>query len=285
VTLWISRAQSGVLAAALTLANLWCWAATAYAHPELERGKRLAYELDLEQAVSAFDAAVASGALTRTELLELLRERVLLLYALKRETALRSDLTWLSALDPEQKLDLRAPTELIALWTSIRDQGHGPLRLELATRMRDVPQEVRLEARAELTGTVPEGARTRISLRRKQELWRSQLGGAMHDQGAPGDSMQLYAEALGPGGTVVARLHSPTAPLQLTLRTSETERAGGEAAHADNGDRWGKRHRGWIIATTLVLVAAAAAVTTVFLLRDKGEDRSNETAVKPLLTF
>jgi hypothetical protein len=285
MTAWTSRARESLVLAAFMLASLlWC-ATPAHAHPEIERGKRLAYELDLEEAVAAFDAAVASGTLTRAELLELLSERVLLLYALKRAAALKSDLTWLAALKPEHKLDLRAPSELIGLWTSIRDQGHGPLRLELATRMSDAGQEVTLEARAELTGTVPEGARTRISLRRKKELWRSQEGGAMRDQGVPGDSMQLYAEALGPGGTVVTRLHSPTAPLQLTLRTSEADRAA-SAPRAEHGDRWGKRHRGWIIGTTLVLVAAAAvAVTTVFLLRDKGEDRSDQTAVKPMLTF
>lgn len=262
----------------------------ALAHPDLERGKRLAYELDLDQAVAAFDAAVASGTLSRTELIELLNERALLLHALKREEELKLDLAWLSALAPEHKLDLRAPPELIALWRSIRDQGHGPLRLELATRMLDAVQEVIIEANAELTGTVPEGARTRISLRHKDGVWRTQVGGVMRDRGAPGDGMELHAEALGPGGVVVARLHSETAPLKLTLRSGadhleRTDGAGAGATRSEREGRWGRRHRGWIIGTTLVLVAAAAGVTTYLLLRDKGEDRSDQTSVKPMLTF
>jgi hypothetical protein len=286
-----ARARSRFTLALLSLAGLLSFAPLAHAHPELERGKRLASELDFEQAVSAFDSAVASGTLTRKELIELLVERALLLYGLKRSAALESDFTWLSALAPDHKLDLRAPPELIAIWTSLRDQGHGPLRLELATQMIDAAPEVILEARAELAGTVPKGTRTRIALRRKGKVWRSQVGGEIRDRGMPGDSMELYAEALGLGGMVVARLHSPSAPLLLTLRPHEAGALALDLPPADNveprneGGSWGKRHRGWLIGGAVVLVAAAATLTTLYLLRDKGEDRSDQTVVKPMLRF
>jgi hypothetical protein len=256
----------------------------AQAHPDLERGKQLASELDFEQAVSAFDSAVASGTLTQKELIELLGERALLLYGLKRSEALQSDFTWLAALAPEYKLDLRAPPELIAIWTSIRDQGHGPLRLELATQMIDAAPEVIIEARAELSGTIPKGTETRITLRRQGKVWRSQRGAEIRDRGAPGDGMELYAEALGLGGMVVARLYSPSAPLLLTLRPSEASSVT-PVPPADKEASWGKRHRGWLIGGAVVLAAAAATLTTLYLLRDKGDDKSDQTVVKPMLTF
>jgi hypothetical protein len=285
--------QRRLVLSVLGLIGALCFVPLAHAHPELERGKQLANELDLEQAVAAFDSAAASGPLTRMELFELLDERVLLLYALKRNAALEADLTWLSALDSQHALDSRAPPELQALWRSIRDRGHGPLRVALATQMidgtpatRGAAPEVIIEAQAELTGTVPEGARTRISLRRKGKVWRSQIGVEIRDRGVPGDGMELYAEALGPGDVVVAQLHSRTDPLQLTLRPDLAEDRPPQPAPVEKNEaRWGKRHRGWIIAGTLILAAAAATVTTVFLLRDQGEDKSDQTTVKPMLTF
>src|SRR5262245_53894793 len=99
--------------------------APARAHSDLDEALRLVGDLEFEASLTAFDAALKSGSLTREELVVLLSERAFVFHALRRQDALIEDFLWLSALAPDHRLDLRAPPDLTATWTSVRDQGRG----------------------------------------------------------------------------------------------------------------------------------------------------------------
>ena len=103
-------------------------------------------------------ARAASGTLTRSELIELLSERAFVFHALHRKGELVQDFIWLSALDPNHRLDLRAPPDLTAIWTSVRDQGRGVLTIQLEANAN----QDGLKARTNLGGTVPEGVRSQV---------------------------------------------------------------------------------------------------------------------------
>jgi hypothetical protein len=246
-----------------------CRTSDAHAHPELERGKRLMAELEFEAALQAFERAVDSRELSRDELLSLLQERALALHALKREPELLRDFVWLAALAPEHILDTRAPPDLVAVWTSVRDQARGALGLKLEAE--GAGRALRL--RAELTGTVPEGVQTRIGVRSPGGDWEITDGPETLLGQRSGEEVEAYAEALGLGGLVVAQAGAPERPLSFALQvaspTLTSQHDQGDAAH-------------WLIGGSAVLAAAAVAVTSIMLLRDPEPDR---TRVTPMVEF
>lgn len=263
-------------ALALSAALVFGQSAPAAAHPDLDRGKELAADLDFAPALSAFQAALSSGTLTRTELVTLLDERVLVLYGMRRRGELHEDMLWLSALDPDHRLDLRAPPELIAIWTTVRDQSRGPLTLNLRAEL--VGDTVKAEASP--AGTVPEsGLDTRVYMRDGLRSYK-QFGPTLREPVRLGARYGLYAEALGPGGVVVAHAYTATEPLELA-----SERAAVPAAPAPvERASWAKAHRGWLIGGA-VLLLAAGALTTGILVKRSQDDQSNQTQLMPEVEF
>jgi hypothetical protein len=250
-------------------------ATPAHAHPDLDRALALTRQLELEPALSAYTRALASGTLTRPELIQLLVERALLLHGLKRQGELIADLMWLSALEPQFEFDKRAPPELVVTFTALRGQGHGPLSVQLTARV-----EGSLEAHAKLTGTVPAGATARIALRepgsdwslKRDELWQVAL---------PGETLELYAEAVAIGDVVVARAHSPESPLRLKAPGTAAPVA---VASVDDQDSWARRHRGLLIGGALLVSSAAAVAAALWIKSDQDEERRN-TSVSPTVRF
>ncbi len=251
----------------------------ALAHPELEQGKRLASELEFEAALGAFGRALEGGALSPAELVELLSERVLLYHALRAHQALHDDFVWLSALAPDVQLDLRAPPELIAQWTSIRVQAQGPLSIELVART----EATRLEARAELRGTVPSNLRARLIWRRGDAAWQTLEAPELDETLRPGEHVELYAEALGLGRNVVATRYSRAGPLRVVVPlTPGSPRPSWSAAEPEREPE--RARRKWLIGGACAL-AAAALVATVLLVRAAHRHPSSRTELTPEVDF
>ena len=265
--------------------GLWTWALlllplAAQAHPDLDTGKRLARELEFEPALAAFDRALVGGELTRDELIELLAERALLLHALHRQKDLVDAFVWLSALSPDHRLDLRAPPELTAIWTSVRDQGRGALTVELSAQANE--QGV-LDAKASMSGTVPEGARARIVLRKPSGSWQVVDSSEVHET-LPEGGLELYAEAVGLGYVVVAQHHSAEEPLSVRkpgpalAEPSPLQRQESSASST-------RRRRNWLIGGAAAVVAAVVVTVVVATQAGGAEKRSSDTTLKPMVSF
>jgi hypothetical protein len=281
VRAWFVPARSKVRLhlVALALLGLCLPVSSAHAHPGLDEGKRLISELEFESALAAFQGAIDSGELTRAELVDLLSERTLVLQALHRESELVQDFVWLAALAPEHILDMRAPPAMVAMWKSVRDQARGALGVKLSN---DVSSgEYRL--RAELTGTVPEGARARIAVRDATGKW--EVTDSAERVGAVTDPIELdaYAQALGPGGLVVAEDGSADNPKHLVIDPRVAASAGLPGQNDDQHSR--RKRRAWIIGSCAVAVAAAAAVTSFFLIQGKNDGEKAPTNLTPMVTF
>jgi hypothetical protein len=270
------RSSLRAVGALLLSAALLAQSAPAAAHPDLDRGKELAADLDLAPALAAFQAALVSGTLTRAELITLLDERVLVLYGLRRRTELHEDMLWLSALEPDHRLDLRAPPELIAMWTSVRDQARGPLSLNLRAELDGDA----LKAEALPAGTVPEtGLDTRVYLRDGLRSYK-QYGPSLREPARAGARYGLYAETIGLGGVVVAHAYTAEEPLEVQGARSALP----AAATPVERESWAKAHRGWLIGGA-VLLLAAGAITTGILVKQSKDDQSNQTKLMPEVDF
>lgn len=267
--------------AALT-GTLLALAAPAQAHPDLDQGKRLTRELEFEPALAAFERALGSGSLTREELIDLLVDRALSLHALRRQEELVEDFLWLSALDPDHRLDLRAPPELTALWISVRDQGRGALKVTLAAQANERGE---LAAKASLSGTAPEGARARIVLREPDGNWRN-VDSAEVNEALPEGGLELYAEALGLGSVVMARDHGPESPLRVS--PVDAARAASTTTPLEASQpsaSWARRYRGSLIGSAAAAVVVAI-VAVVLATSSGGETKHSEsTILKPMVSF
>ncbi len=263
---------------ALVLLGLCFPGQRALAHPGLDEAKQLISELEFEAALTAFQGAIDTGELTRAELVELLSERTLVLHALNRESELVQDFVWLAAIAPEHILDMRAPPAMVAMWKSVRDQARGALGVKLE---HDVSNgEYRL--RAELTGTVPEGARARIGVREGGGAWEITEG--PDRVGAAPDLIELdvYAQALGPGGLVLAEDGSAEAPNHLVI---DPRVATAPVAAPDRRDEHRRKRRAWIIGGSAAAVAVAVAITSIFLVQGKNDGEKPPTNLTPMVTF
>jgi tetratricopeptide (TPR) repeat protein len=250
----------------------------ARAHRDLDEAKRLASDLEFDAALNAFERALKSDELTRQELVQLLSERALVLHALHRKDELVKDFEWLSALAPDHRLDLRAPPDLTALWTSVRDQGRGPLQVKLEAEAGDAGA---LSARATLTGTVPEGARPRLWLRRPGGNFGVVPLPELRESAPDGTTLELYAQAVGLGNVVLAEDHDASEPLRITARGGSADGTGPVDGAAQPS--WAKRHKGWLIGGAVVLAVAAGVVTGVMLARGDGDN--DKTNLKPMVSF
>jgi hypothetical protein len=267
------------LGLAALISALLALAAPVHAHPDLDEGRRLAGELEFEPALAAFERALASGGLTREELIELLAERALLLHALHRHNDLVEDFVWLSALDPDHRLDLRAPPDLTAIWTSVRDQGRGALKVSLAAHATEGGE---LDVKASLSGTLPEGARARIALRQPGGSWQTIDSSELREV-LPEGGLELYAEALGLGHVVVARDHGPDGPLRVSGRELALDAAAPLEEAQSPG--WARRHRNWLIGGAAAVVAIVVVAAVVATQTGGDEKRSDSTTLKPMVSF
>jgi len=275
----LARASSITLLPVLTVMLAVLMVQPAQAHPDLEQAKRLAGELELETALASFEHALASGTLSRSELIELLSERAFVFHALHRKSELVQDFIWLSALDPNHRLDLRAPPDLTAIWTSVRDQGRGVLTVQLEANAN----QDGLRAHTSVGGTVPEGVRSQVVRRRTGESWEALEGPNVREPQAEGSTVDLYAEAIGLGNVVIASQYSADEPLRVTMIPSSANAAPLAGAPIDEPESWTRRHRGWIIGAT-ALVVTAVVVGTVLAVKS-AEDNSDNTNLKPMVSF
>lgn len=275
----LARATRTSLLTVLTVLLAVLVVQPAFAHPDLDQGKRLAGELELETALVSFERALASGTLSRSELIELLAERAFVFHALHRKSELVQDFIWLSALDPNHRLDLRAPPDLTAIWTSVRDQGRGVLTVQLEANAN----QDGLKARATLGGTVPEGVRSQIVRRRTGESWETLEGPDVREPQAEGSAVDLYAQAIGLGNVVIANQYSAEEPLRVVMTPSVSDAAPLGGAPVDEPQSWTRRHRGWIIGAAAVVVTAVV-VGTVLAVTSR-EDNSDNTNLKPMVSF
>ena len=254
--------------------------APVLAHPDVEEAERLIRQIELEPALAAYQRALDSNTLRFEELVELLSERILVLHGLHREQERDADLTWLMAIAPMRDLDVRAPPDVVAKYRELRARSVGPLAIKLSAQVAGS-----VDARARLSGSVPEGTHVRIWVRTGGSMWQYVEEASLLHVAIPGSQLEMYAEALGPGGVAVAHDYSPQEPLRLSVPGTVADAPAALAdAPARDEPGWARRHRGWLIAGS-VLVVAAGAIGTYFLLRDDGSSEPKNTSVTPMVSF
>ncbi len=189
----------------LLLATLLCLAPRAEA--QLADGARYLASADFERAVRAYDRALTEGSLTRAELVAVYEGRAIARWAIGDEADARQDLTALASLEPSHAFSPEAPPPLTRTFTALRLE---PLSLSIAWTDEPGRSRVRITVRHDEAGLAQV---VRLHARRHGEPWAIEDARELEVTHGPSEQVELWAEALGPGGAVVARLGTELAPL------------------------------------------------------------------------
>ncbi len=181
----------------------------ASAHPLVDEGLQRLHDADFAGALQVFAQAEARDDLTRAELATLLAARATVNLALDDERAAAVDLRMLVELEPRHVIDATAPPELRDAFRRAVASARGALSVT-ASHVRDGGRvDVEATTRNDTAGLVRE---LRVYVRRGDGLWQAAAAGHTSIEAPPDTRVEYYAEAVGPGGAIVARTGSRPFP-------------------------------------------------------------------------
>lgn len=178
----------------------------------LERAEGLIEDAEFDTARGVLHAIAEGGGLSRPEVLRWLELQALLEFAVGREQPLRSALAGIASLDPTYALSSSRPPELSATLTEMSRASHGTISQRVDTQITGVGVVLRAAVENDPASLVRE---SRIFGRAEGESeWRVSSNGELviHAEDA---AIAYYAVAIGPGGAILAREGSESAPVTL----------------------------------------------------------------------
>lgn len=235
-----------VLVCAATL--LAAMPSAALAHPLIDDARGLLDQGAFADVVSRLARAEAEGPLTRTELLLLLELRALAFHALQQTLDRDRALASLASIDPAHAFDPAAPPEIVDRFQEIAARSPEPLGVVVEVQRAPTTATVLATATRADTGLVRQ---IEVSARPEGGRWVTGTDRVSLELGTE-ETVEYFANLIGPGGALVAQSGDATAP----LRDGEEE---------SSGAGW------WILGISLgVAVVAASVVLAIVLLSDDG---------------
>jgi len=208
----------------MTLCSALAWPSLARAHELVDEGRRLYEEAEFVEALDVLGRAASGTDLTLPELVELLELRALAHSAVGDEPAVREDLRTLAAVAPEHTLPRGMPPDVQRMFTEIRASATGSPRL-IATPSVAGPATgngviVAVTVENDWASVV---RAVRIRGRVEEGAYLEATDAPLFVAAPLGTVISYYAEAIGPGGAVVATAGSVESPLSYA---GAEERAG-----------------------------------------------------------
>ncbi len=266
------------MSALAIMASTWVAPLTAFAHADLDKAIASAEDAEFEAALTSFERAIASGTLSREELITLLTERVLVLHALGQKAALVGDLATLALIEPGHHLGKRAPPALVNAFANATARQGAALDISASC----APSGGGMTVKAHVTGlSDPSLARVRIYTRRDPGEPVVHNGTEAEVFVPAGTTLRFSAEVVGLGDVVLASDGSMDSPSVCASPT--TAAASGIALDSGPQDSKGHKRWWWIGAGGVV---AITAITVGLVVANSGGDSSRDTSVgKPMVSF
>jgi len=270
------------LASLLALLVIACAPVVAYAHPLLDEGERKYEDADFQGALDAFARAEQASDLTRDDLVRLYTRRAMVHHGMQHPEELEADVFRLAHLDRALRLPRAAPPAVRRAYEQAVTRVSGTLRVDV--EVESIPGGTRLVARVsdDNAGLVQS---LRVRARTAGGAWRRTERATLEVPAAAGATVEYVAEAIGPGGAVLAQAGTDDAPLRTTLAAlgastpaadvgtpAATTTTGGDTALVSTGtpatprvDEGGAPVWPWLVAGGVV-IAAAAVVVALFVV-------------------
>lgn len=222
---------------------------------------------EFDDAREAFERALWQTELSPTQFRELLVHRATLAIAEADEETANEDLLRLASLDPEYSFDRSIPPQVREAFERAVERVARPLALRVRHDESDGGVELSARVVSDISGLVTD---VRLFAR---------VGDGEYDGGASslsletndGDLVSYYAEAAGPGGSIVVR--------EGTARTPRSFNVGGPLDD-DQVDDGGVGAGVWVTIIVVGALAIAGGVVAAVLLTADGD-----TTVQPMIRF
>jgi len=209
----MARNLAAALAVLLLSAPSW-----ARAHPDVDEGRRLAQEADLEGALEAFDRAEQSGDLTRADLVSLLEGRALVHHALGDEESLGEAVRALASIAPRHHIGEDLPPAIGAAFHRAQAGSPGRIAVEVAAEPGPGGVSLRARVRDDAEGLARE---VLLHVRPPHAGWQVHETGHATVRVAGGESVGYWAEVRGPGGAPIATRGSADEPVVWAPTSAE----------------------------------------------------------------
>jgi hypothetical protein len=183
--------------------------------PSLARASALIEDADFEAARAVLTELAAGEGFSERDVLVWLALSALVEFALTG-TPPEDELGALLAFDPAHSLGESVPPDLRDALDDLRDREHPPVEIAVEATSSRGRYRLRAAVANDGAGIVRE---PRVYARAGGEReWRASEGGVLTLDTAA-DEIAYYAEAVGPGGAIIARQGSADAPLVLRSTT------------------------------------------------------------------
>lgn len=242
----------------------------ALAQSDVSEARRLYEEAEFAAAVAALDRAEASDSLGHAGLLQALELRLYLHLATGGAGQMRTDLLRLLTVDPDYQAGAEAPPEAAQMLAQLRAEIGPPLAVHASATLNG--SAVSIEGSVEndevgITRDVRVSARVGsadVTVASRSAILRV----------ATGDTVAYWAEAIGPGGAVLARDGDAGSPLLFP--------PDGDSAVVVSDDA-----TAWIVVGIIAgLLVAGGAVTLGVVLGTQGGGPSENTQPSlPMITM
>ncbi len=221
---------------------------------QLDAARRYLADADFQRAERAFGRALGAPALSRDELTSIFEGRAVARWALGDEDEARADLVALGSLDPDHTLPPEAPPLLVETFAALPRE---PLVIALTwAETREGETTLRAAVDNDLAALV---RTVRIHVRRQGDPeWTTSVEPEVAIRMHPGDVVEAWVEALGPGGAVVAHQGSALAPIEHGHDLVAASEGGTSSRAPDHDTTWI-----WVGVGAGVAVVVAAIVVGV----------------------
>jgi hypothetical protein len=187
--------------------------------PSLARAGALIEDADFESAREVLRTLAAGEGFSESDVLVWLELSMLVEFAIGG-TPPEPELGALLALDPDRQLGEAVPPDLRDALDALRARPHPPL--EIAVEATSTAGRYRLRAVVSNDGASIVREPRVFARPAGERSWRASEDGALAIETAAAE-LAYYAEAIGPGGAVVARQGSADAPLVLRSQARAPE--------------------------------------------------------------
>lgn len=228
----------------------------------LEEAKRYYEEAEFSKALDVLDRSEFGGSLTRSDLLELMTIRAMIHFALDDERSLHSTLIKIASLSPNFIFPKSAPPALRDKFKEAKKETSGQLQLKVLVSRQTSSVSLHPEIEHDPGKIVRE---TRLYTRSGGDSWKLSSGVSVELPLGVGVKVDYYAEAIGPGNTVIASEGSRSVPKEIVITPSAASIPGSvPVSPAGHEKEEGGSMTPWII---VGVVTVAAAVGGFFLIR------------------
>lgn len=208
----MARSFAAVAAALVCLVLVCLVPGLARAHPTVDEARRAYESAQHARSLELLEEAEAGTGLTREDLAELLLLRAMVHRAQRQMDLAEVDLLRLANLDPQRQLGRTVHPTLRRLFETVRERVPGPVRLEVAADRMGGMVRLRVSVNDDVA-----------ALTQAFRLYGRPAGGAWRDTDAstlevsvrPSQAVEYYAEAIGPGGAVIANHGTRGEPSRL----------------------------------------------------------------------